>query len=86
MNQVLNEKKFWNINWKCVSFGGITLNKGKKKNNFEESEKATVRPELKQKTELRRQESETQRYKLRQLLNSNQLSKITKDHTKDAYE
>ena len=31
MNEVLNKKKFWNINWKCVSFGGITLNKGKKK-------------------------------------------------------
>ena len=31
MNQVLNEKKFWNVNRKCVSFVGITLNKGKKK-------------------------------------------------------
>ena len=49
MNQVLNEKKFWNINRKCASFVGMTLNKGKK-NNFEECEKATVRPE-KQKTE-----------------------------------
>ena len=74
-------KKFWNINWKCVSFGGITLNKGKKK-KFEESEKATVRPELKQKTEWPRQESETQGFNYK---NSNQLSKITKDHTKYAY-
>ena len=81
MNQVLNEKKFWNINWKCVSFGGITLNKGKKK-KFEESEKATVRPELKQKTEWPRQESETQGFNYK---NSNQLSKIRKDHTKYAY-
>ena len=29
-------------------------------------------------------QSETQGFKFRQLLNSNQLSKITKDHTKDA--
>ena len=78
------KKSFGISTEKCESFVGITLNKAKK-NNFEECEKANVRPELKQKTEWPRQESETQRYKFRQLLNSNQLSKITKDHTKDAY-
>ena len=55
-----------------------------KKNNFEECEKATVRPE-KQKTEwpdkkVKHKVSNSGNYK-----DSNQLSKITKDHTKDAY-
>ena len=59
-------KKSFGISTENVQVLLVWLWKKVKKNNFEECEKATVRPE-KQKTEWSRQESETQGFKFRQL-------------------
>ena len=59
-------KKSFGISTENVQVLLVLLWTKVKKNNFEECEKATVRPE-KQKTEWPRQESETQGFKFRQL-------------------
>ena len=60
-------KKSFGISTENVQVLVVSLWTEVKNNNFEESEKATVRPELRQKTEWLRQESETQGFKFRQL-------------------